>query len=108
MPRLHALLSVALFIFIGWFFASCGKQYNDAEYEDGPAPQDDPAYAAIKPIVDRECVKCHNGKTHPLKFDSAASFKGSKAKTRIGNGSMPPNGQLKDDDKKALLSYLGA
>lgn len=73
-----------------------------------PPPPADAAFAAVKPKIDEACGKCHNGIVHPLKFDVAAKFKTSKVKTRITNGSMPPNGPLKADLKQALLDYLNS
>ena len=90
--------------------AACGDgggAYGDGGGDDGGQGPDDPAYAEVKPIVDRECGKCHNGSTHPLRFPNGAAFKASRAKARIANGTMPPGGGLKPDDKAALLAYLG-
>jgi|GEM_PF-5679986 len=83
--------------------AACGDDDSDG----GSAPPPDPAFVSIKVVVDRNCGGCHNGTTHPLRFDSSAKFKTAKVKTRIANGSMPPSPKrLSDEDKKALLEYL--
>lgn len=99
---------------IAWVMVACGSDYSGSGYEQ-PAPTPTPSpspepkgFAAIKPVIDRDCGGCHNGRVHPLKFDSEAAFRGSKAKARILNGSMPPNGPLAPADKKALLDFLNA
>lgn len=98
---------VALFLAIGWCLVACGGPETDYDYGDETPPPADPAFVAVQPVVDRECGRCHNGSVHPLKFSSGAAFKGSKAKARIGNGTMPPDRALKPEDKQALLDYLG-
>jgi hypothetical protein len=68
----------------------------------------DRAWDDVKPLVEAKCGGCHNGTVHPLRFDTGAKFKASKAKLRISNGTMPPSGGLSDADKQRLLTYLGA
>jgi hypothetical protein len=97
------------------FLSSCGYESNDADPlpppaprpGPGPGPQGDPAWDELKPLVVANCGGCHNGTTHPLKFDSGAAFKRSKAKARISNGTMPPSGALAPDVKAKMLAYLG-
>lgn len=70
-------------------------------------PPADPSFADVKPVIDRNCGKCHNGSVHPLKFDTAAKFKGSKAKARIANNTMPPApAVMSAEDKGKLLAFL--
>lgn len=90
----------ALVLAIAWLIVACGS--DKGGYDRAP---DDAAFAEVKPTVDRECGRCHNGSVQPLQF-SASNFKSSKAKTRVANGSMPPDRALKAADKDALLAYL--
>lgn len=74
------------------------------EEEQEPA---DPAWDAIRPVVTRNCTKCHNGTIHPLDFSKKAVFKSSKAKARLQAGTMPPAGNvISKEDKDKLLKYL--
>lgn len=97
-----------------WLFVSCGSDYSDEGYQQQPPPPPVTkppvglSFEGVKPILDKDCGGCHNGRVHPLKFDSEAAFRGSRAKARILNGSMPPNGPLAPADKKALLDFLNA
>ncbi len=87
---------------------ACGS--SDADYGDkapAPPPAADPEFAAIQPVIERACGKCHNGTVHPLRFTSAAAFKGSKAKARLTAGTMPPApATISAEDKAALLAFL--
>ncbi len=86
-----------------FYVSSCGDSYPD-ESAGGP-PVSDPAYAAVAPIVNKNCGTCHNGSTHPLKLDSGAKLKAAAG--RIRNGSMPPAPRkLTPDDKTKLLEYV--
>lgn len=87
---------------------SCGYK-SGPDYGPAPAPPapSDPAWAALKPLIDRNCGSCHNGSNTLPQFVSGAVFKASKAKAKITSGAMPPSGGLSDSDKKALLAYLG-
>jgi hypothetical protein len=87
--------------------SGCGTESKKASEPPPPPPADTAWTGEIKPLVERHCGGCHNGTTHPLKFDTGAKFKGSKARVRISNGTMPPNGALPDDVKAKLLAYLG-
>lgn len=71
-----------------------------------PAAAGDPAYAAVKPTVDRVCGPCHNGSEEQA-FDGAR-FRSSSAKARISAGSMPPGGRISAPDKKTLLDFLNS
>lgn len=87
--------------------AACGGGGNTYG-DDDPAPQPDAAFDAVKPVIARNCAGCHNGSTHPLRFDSGAKFRASKAKAKLTGGLMPPPPKtISDEDKRALLAYLG-
>jgi mono/diheme cytochrome c family protein len=93
-------------IFLALTLAGCGGSSKPEEAE-APRAAPDPEFAAVLPVVEKNCGKCHNGVKHPLKFDSAAKLKGSKAKARITNGSMPPApATISEADKATLLGYL--
>ncbi len=97
----------ALLIFLCAFILfSCGYRDQPSYAPEPPPAKADPAWAALKPIVAKNCGTCH-GVTQLPKFDSGAAFKASKAKGEISSGAMPPNGKLSDSDKKAMLAYLG-
>lgn len=102
------LLSLMLLLVVLWV-CGCGVESKSSdEPPPPPPPAADKDFDEIKPVIDRNCTKCHNGAVHPLKFDTAAKFKGSKSKARISNGTMPPAGNvLSAEDKQKLLAYLG-
>lgn len=86
--------------------SSCGVDSEpEVEYRK-PAPANDTAFEAVKPLVQAKCGGCHNGTNHPLDFSNAATFKGSNAAKRIKAGTMPPSGALDADSKGKLLAYL--
>lgn len=99
--RLEALI-LKYFIIGSLLFTGCGVEKDQPTTISGPKS----SWAEIKPIVDRECARCHNGVKHPLTLSTESSFKSSKAKVRIENGSMPPDRTLPAADKKSLLSYF--
>lgn len=75
--------------------------------EPGPrAPTGDTAFDAVREDVRIDCGRCHNGSIHPLVFDTGEKFRGSRARDRIVDGTMPPGGGLADDVKRRLLAYL--
>ncbi len=95
--------------FILLFGMGCGSSeggYGDKPAPGDQAPQSDPAFAAVKPTVDKSCGGCHNGRVHPLTFNSPGAFKTARVKALIESGRMPPNGPLPASDKAALLAYL--
>jgi hypothetical protein len=94
-------LFVTLVLALG---AACGSQPDP--YQTGPARPPDEAFAAVKPVVDRACGSCHNGQTHPVRFDSAARFKTAEVRRRLETGQMPPGGRISASDKETLLAYL--
>lgn len=98
------VISVLMLVLV--LMTGCGTESKTPD--PGPPPPPDNAFAEIKPTVDKNCGKCHNGSTHPLKFDTAAKLKASKAKLRVSNGTMPPSPHsISDADKQKLLAYLG-
>jgi hypothetical protein len=102
-----------------WLMMSCGApDYGEAPPQQ-PAPNPPPpvtkptdpkpsGFDAVKPLIAKECGTCHNGRVHPLKLDSEAQFRGSRAKARIQNNSMPPGRALAPADKKAMLDFLNS
>lgn len=100
--------SLFLLLFVLALMA-CGDDKKPETYGPPPVVVSDPAWDnEIKALVQNKCGPCHNGTIQPLKFDSAAKFRASKAKIRISNASMPPNGPLDETSKQKLLAYLGA
>jgi hypothetical protein len=93
---------------IAWFCVACGSGGDGGGGGEEPAPQPsgDPEFDALKPILAEDCGGCHNGSVHPLKFDTPAKLKNSKAKLRVANDTMPPGGGLRTDHKTAILGYL--
>lgn len=93
---------------------ACGEPRDpEVSYEPKPT-QGPPAPAAldfaadIKPLIDANCGKCHNGTKEPA-FDTADKFKASKAKARLGAGTMPPApATISAADKQKLLAFLGS
>jgi hypothetical protein len=105
------IVAIILAGIVVFFMPACGSEKEADPYPEPrppkPGPAGDAAWDELKPIVAANCGGCHNGSTHPLKFDSGAAFKRSKAKVRISNGSMPPTGALAPDVKAKMLAYLG-
>ncbi len=98
-------MRVMLFASLVWILNACGEARDpDVEYAGKP----DTAFEEVRSTVAANCGKCHNGSTHPLDFSKPGVFKASKAKTRLGNGTMPPApNTISAGDKAALLAYLG-
>ncbi len=99
-------------VWVCLFFLSLGVGCGGTSYDDeppppaGPAPADDPAFTALRASVDETCGPCHNGKVHPVVFDSAAKFKTAKVRSLIEGGQMPPGGKIDATVKARLLAYL--
>lgn len=83
---------------------ACGYDSQEIEYRKKPRAggAGGSAWDGIASIVEKSCNSCH-GKSVGASF-TASNF-GSKAQTRVGNGSMPPGGNLAPEDKAALLAY---
>jgi hypothetical protein len=98
-------------IALGFTLTACGSSgdggYGGGDNKPAPPPADDPEFAKVQPLIEKNCGKCHNGTTHPVKFDTAAKFNAGKAKARLTAGTMPPPpATISADDKQALLAYL--
>ncbi len=91
-------------VWMFWTFTSCGSSKKD-DAPETPKPAPTQAWLDIKPVVQAQCGKCHDGVKQKA-FDSAAAFKGSKALLKIEAGAMPPSGQIDADAKAKLIAYL--
>lgn len=101
------VLALALLIVVVLFFFGCGTSSKSSP-PPPPPPVTDTAFEAVRPLVEQKCGPCHNGTVHPLKFDTGAKFKASKAKARITADTMPPTNKLDSDSKQKLLAYLNS
>lgn len=102
------LFIISIAMLIGVLLSGCGTESSSEPPAPTPPPPADPAFDEVKPVIQRNCGKCHNGSYHSLKFDTAARFKGSKAKLKITDRSMPPPPNvMSDQDRQKLLAYLG-
>lgn len=79
---------------------------NEVVKKEAEKPKESQAWKRVKAVVERECVRCHNGSIHPLNFKVEKVFAGSKSQTRVSNGTMPPDKTLSVDDKDIILSYF--
>lgn len=94
---------------LAFVLSACGNSYEPPQAEPAPGgtePGSAGSFAAIAPVVQRSCGRCHNGSVHPLKINSQASFKTQKNLQLIESGRMPPGGGLPAADKTALVGYL--
>jgi hypothetical protein len=91
-------------------YAGCGTgPVEDPAPPPAPTPIDPgapTAFEAIKPIVDRECVRCHGGRQAP-DLRREAGFNSPRVKNEITTGDMPPDKRLSAADKGKLLAYFG-
>lgn len=94
-------------------WTACGQGPTDEVIEiEEPSPSEPippgekTAYTAIKPIVDRECVRCHGGRLSP-DLRTEAGFNSPKVKNEIASGDMPNDKRLSPGDKTKLLAYFG-
>lgn len=91
---------------MAWLFASCGPSNGGSQpAPTTPSQPADPAFAAIQPIIQRNCGDCHNGRKEPA-FPDGATFKASQSKQELQSGSMPLGRAISAADKAALLGYL--
>jgi len=105
LPIVVGLIMFGIMVFIG----SCGEDKDEPVPAPAPkaSPVRDAAFTAIYPIIRANCTPCHDGIKHPVKFETPEQFKGSKARARITNGSMPPSPKkMTADSKGKLLEYL--
>lgn len=96
-------------IVLGLALSACGSSDGGYGGDNAPPPPPaaDPEFAAVQPVIEKACGKCHNGTVHPLRFDTAAKFKAGKAKARLAAGTMPPPpATISAEDKQVLLAYL--
>ena len=72
-----------------------------------PGPGGQTSFADVQAITKDYCLRCHS--TAPF-LQSEAGWKGSQAKTRVSNQSMPPPGtaearNLSATDRQKLVSF---
>ncbi len=88
---------------------ACGSDDDGGSAPPPPPPAQtgDPSWDAVKPIVVKACVKCHDGIKQKPDLSKKAAFKTASVKAAIKSGRMPPVGSaLADADKTKLLTYL--
>lgn len=87
---------------------SCSHKDDDVQASaPTPSPPADPQWAAISQLIAKNCGTCHNGTVEPA-FATGAVFKASAARAKLQSGEMPPAPRkISDEDKAALLAYLG-
>jgi uncharacterized membrane protein len=89
---------------VAFLLASCGPSQGTGT-QTPPAAYNDPQFAAVQPVIQRNCGDCHNGGRLPA-FNSPEAFRGSAAKAEITSGSMPLGRAMSAADKAVLLAYL--
>ncbi len=100
--------------------ASCGGGSAGDGYDSpapAPAPQApvgkpsgpivDNFTAVVKPVVEKNCGKCHKSGGQKPVFTSGDVLRNSNAARRIQAGTMPPGGGMSGSDKKIILDYIG-
>lgn len=104
------VLKIFSIIAMSIIFYACGA--SDGTGTNPPAPPAPPSgpaptFAAVAPIIQANCAKCHNG-VKVFAF-TEATFKQTKAKDELTSGDMPPPpATISASDKAALLAYLGS
>lgn len=95
--------------------ASCGGR-NDGGAGQAPVvqpttkplPSEDKEWVAIKPTVDKDCVKCHDGVKQKPALNTRDAFIHSNALLKLKGGQMPPNGVIDPAEKGRMIAYLAA
>lgn len=95
------MLKLVAVIVCAWVLVACGGE-DKKTAEVAPCPQDK-SWAVVKPIVDAECGRCHDG-AQQTKL-TKANF-GDLAKAKIASGAMPKDRALDPAEKAALLAYF--
>lgn len=100
------------FLIVICLWTGCGQGPTVPDPEE-PAPPVEPlppgqktAFEAIKPLVDKECVRCHGGRQAP-DLRTEAGFNSPRVKNEIASGGMPNDKTLSAADKGKLLAYFG-
>lgn len=83
-------------------YIGCGRQSE----RDVVTVQADPEFAAVQPLVAKNCGGCHGVQPGIPVFATGAAFRASKALSEIEGGDMPPAGHLDAGDKAKLVAYL--
>ena len=78
-----------------------GSEYGSKPY---PKQEDSEAFKKVAPLIAEHCGGCHGQGKQQQGFPNESRWKGSQAKTRIENGSMPPNKRLEQNVKDSMLA----
>lgn len=104
MRELIEIAGVVIVVMTLIVMAGCGRPAAEDPYGP-PAGAQSGAAQGVDAVVARECGRCHNGRTHPLKLLTGAALAAStKAREELEEGEMPPDRQLAPDVKNQLLS----
>lgn len=112
MKNLNLLFVLSFFIAVG-----CGAPEREVTPKPSfpapiPSPAPDPggqdiSFAEVQPIIQASCARCHASDGF---IKSEAAWRGSAARTRTANSSMPPPGTaeargLSAADRQKLVSF---
>lgn len=118
------MIDIFAVIIIGLMFvlAACGEDSYETVHQPAPTQPTDPTPSPAKPIdptgkdpkaiavqaIQDHCVSCHNGVVQAPSFKEATAIDANHDRIciRVGNGSMPPTGNLPKDAKDEILKGL--
>ena len=101
-----------LIFLLGIFFASCSSNVEETtilEEEEEEIETCAPTSFAsdIKPIIDANCIQCHNGSQSPdLRTFNGISGNAARVKGQVASRQMPLGGSLSTAEIEAIVCWV--
>ena len=95
-------------LLLGIFFASCTNHIEEMTEPDDPGNGETFSFATdVKPIIDANCIQCHNGSQFPdLRSFSAISANKTSVKGAVSSRRMPLGGSLTNAEINVIVSWI--
>lgn len=99
-----------LILLLGVFFASCTNHVEEMTEPD-ESDSDNGKFvsfiADVRPIINANCVQCHNGSQFPdLRDYSKVSANSANVKSAVSNRRMPLGGSLTNAEINIIVSWI--
>lgn len=94
------------------FMFSCSESVEEQIVTPDPDPVPDPVATVsfrttVKPIIDNNCISCHNGSRSPdLRTYAGIKASASSVSARVANRSMPQGGSLSQEQIDNIVNWV--
>lgn len=99
-----------IFLLTLFLFIACETHVQEDEFVDISVPLCDPDTsfkATIKPIIDANCIRCHNGSQFPnLSTFNGVSRNANSVKNQVVSRRMPLGGSLTSEEIELIRCWI--